>query len=366
MLDGIKAKQGAGGQFNMAREIDSLPFTYGRSLMGYGWQEGHFSGFAGRVQKGPMLLALSGSLEATPPPPPDLFIRFVRLDPESLDVIRDFANEYGFLRGGFLSRRLPPQSTSLKETQPANQAKGGACIGESHTQWKADILKMQAAYQLHKAIREEDIEQLKKAISWKGKRITYRGPERISPSGYSNLDSFEIAIDHKPGPHKEERIYRAELFKRLRPGDFIMPARIALQDLINARMAELVAPPQLRWVHNFKRMGEYAVPKCLLGHLWRQFAAALCSFSTIRDCEECGEPMVISPRASEEAGRRRSRHTCSPACRVKRSEKRKRETLRLHRQGLSAEKIVTLVDSSIDQIKKWLEGDANRHGAGPS
>jgi hypothetical protein len=358
----MTAKEGADGQFSMAREIDSLPFTYSRPVEGYGWQEGRFSGLAGRVQKGPLLIALSQSTEPTAPPRPDLFIRFARLDPKSLNDIRDFASEYGFLRGGFLFERLPSEGTSSEGAWPANEAKAETYAGETHAQWEADIVKMQAAYQLHKAIREEDVEELKKAITWEGKRITYRAPERISPSGYKIQDSFEIAIDRKPDPDKKARVYRAALFNRIRPGDFIMPARIALQDLINDKMAELVTY-QLRWVHNFQRMGEFAVPKCLLGHLWRQLAAALCSFSTIRDCEECGEPMVISPRANEEAGRRRSRHTCSPACRVKRSEKRKRETLRLHRQGLSGKEIVTQVDSSLEQIKRWIEGEVSRRGA---
>jgi len=250
----VGLKRAARKSFSMAREIDPLPFTYSRSAEGYGWQEGRFSGLDGRVQKGPLLVALSRYNKPTPPLRPDLFIHFVGLDPKSLDDCRDFAGEYGFLRGGFPFRRLPSQSTATpKGTSPVNATKADTYVGETQAQWEADLLKMQAAYQLHRAIRDNDIEALKKAITWEGKRITYRSPERTSPSGFAFKDSFEIAID-QPYAAEEDRTYRAELFERLRPNDLIMPARIALQDLINDRMAELVTY-QLRWVHSFKRMG---------------------------------------------------------------------------------------------------------------
>jgi hypothetical protein len=84
----------------------------------------------------------------------------------------------------------------------------------------------------------------------------------------------------------------------------------------------------------------------LLEALWYQFAHSRTGSPKYRQCRECDQWFQVL----------RSDHKiCSPTCKVKMSLRRKRQALKLHAKGRTAEYIAKKVGSEEDTVRGWIK-----------
>jgi hypothetical protein len=271
----------------------------------------------GAAFKDDLVLAPVSTDSVTFSPRADLFLRFAQLDPESDEAILSFANTFGLL--------------------------GPSVHGEPLSHWRERIRPFRKAVWLWQQIQSKDIQQLTKAI------IEQRVP----------LESFSFL--GRPGdPDKPEPIVvagsiRRELLEEMRRADALGRARLYLQAVVNERLAEHVAP-RLLWVPEEGHMGLFIVPVpdySLHGFLWLQLAQSISGSCAFRPCAApgCGKLMLV---AGDGSGSRTHKTTCSNACRVRLSA-RKRSVRQLHREGKTTRQIATKLSASVEQVQGWLK-----------
>jgi hypothetical protein len=305
-------------------------FIWQRAENCYEWQAGHFRAFDVKPnrQDGPALVA-RGDAAIAYKPVPDLFLEFASIDADSELEILKFASEYGLLGG---SPMIAPEPSKGETTK--------TITGELRSHWQNHLHDMKAAVSLWLAIRTEDKDLLAQCIEWRSdQHITYVWP----PSSDWRTPWSIRATIASPSD--------AELLKRFRLGDVVMPARTYLQKVVNTRLHEQVAP-RILWISSERiNMGLYIVPDSLIGCLWLQLATALAEFNKFQFCEACCKPMLVAPEGS---GFRSTRKTCSNACRIKVYAGRKAKARQLRDQKLSVREIAKRLDTGVEQIKRWI------------
>jgi hypothetical protein len=309
---------------------EPVEFIWQRAEDGYEWQGGHFRALDVKPNRyeGPALVAL-GDAAIAYKPEPGLFLKFASVDADSDPDILKFASEYGLLGGSPLIAPEPPKGETRQ-----------TITGELRSHWQNHLHDMKAAVSLWQAIREKDTGLLARCIEWRSdQHITYVWPPS---SDWQTPWSIHATIASPSD---------TELLKRFRTGDVVMPARIYLQKVVNARLHEQVAP-RILWISPERvKMGLYIVPDSLIGCLWLQLATALAEFNKFQLCEECGKPMLVAPEGS---GFRSNRKTCSNACRIRVYAGRKAEARRLREQKLTVREIAKRLDTGVEQVKRWI------------
>lgn len=222
---------------------------------------------------------------------PVLFREFAELD--GLEQIRRFADQYGVL----FDRYELEDSVSAKGTYHSV----GAASGTNRTEWLRRIAEMKLLVDLWDAIEGCKIQSLRNLISWeKGGHVVYRF---ITPS----RRSWKL-------------LARAGEAHAFRPGELLKPARYALQNEINDRLASensssaqdfrgiSYAPRLLR--RSDTQLRVVLRPHNLLSAMWLQFAQVVGGSYELRKCPICGG--YFRPKRSDAI-------TCDGACRQKKS-----------------------------------------------
>jgi hypothetical protein len=149
------------------------------------------------------------------------------------------------------------------------------------------------------------ISELQKVITWTKKYVGYAldTPRRRR----------DVILAHVDLPQTG--------FRRFNPTDVLLPARCALQQEINSRLAELTTVPRLAWTPDYQQRIVLAPPN-LLGAMWLQFAQAVTGQFAVTKCTVCGQYFQVGP-----GGRRADSTTCGSKCRQRKGRDNKARSL---------------------------------------
>jgi hypothetical protein len=319
---------------------------------------------------------------------PALFLNFAGLDFNDRDVIRDFANRYGWLDlprfDGPLPQSVlgdpdsPPSPDELVALSRAGEARFPTRV-ESHRQWAREIFELQLAVRVWDCVQKRDRSGLVGYLTYGTEpifaNVAARVPageraefDRLSAQERKRLEGWSFDT-HRGRPVSDEpfpgRVRdRVSLFRlpqlavmadRLHAGDIFTPATVLLWKWANAK-TEGVVKTRLMYLRETDRLGLLVVPVTLLGAMWLQFMQAVDGKREYRACRACGTWYAVS---SDEGGVTRRREFCSDACKA-RDYRRRRDRARELKAGrktlpqivkqLSAEGLET--DAAT--VKKWI------------
>jgi len=150
------------------------------------------------------------------------------------------------------------------------------------------------------------------------------------------------------------------LRQKLHLGDEDAPiaAVDAIQDIADQKLQRHVAT-RLLAAGDLPKLRVFLQPRSLLGALWIQFAAAVDSRKTFKNCAQCGAPFELS--RTPETGKRSDARFCSDRCRVAHYRQRMESARQLKSQGLSPVQIARELNAEIPTVRGWLKtGGADR------
>jgi hypothetical protein len=307
------------------------------AVQGYQWLSGPFESVFddGITYEEPALVAMGEEWQPSQVPD-ELFLKFSYLDPASDDAIRNFANANGLL-GGFLHwLSLSAPKRAAEKPGTIGGQKNKAIKAEPRSYWRNHIRRMKDAIELWMALKTQNTELLvKRRIQ--PDQIEYEGPKRRSKP-FKFHDSEAITLPD-----------RSVIAKRFKLEDLITPARVYLQNMVDGQLRNYVEH-RLHVAPDVKSAGTYAMPTSLIGAMWLQVTKAIGDLSSIRPCDVCGKPMVITP-----GGYRNNRRSCSNTCRMKIYETRKLEARQLLKEGVLADEIAIRLDTEVAQVLKWTQ-----------
>jgi len=268
-----------------AIRTDPFIFRWKVSEAGYQWANGISDGkphLVTRFEPGKGIRLIE--------PPNGTFAEFARLEPTE-NGIREFAEKFGDLFDTY--------------SEPDHVAHDGTVSGgASMKRWRSAIGDMRVLFDLWKSIQNRRFAELKKVISW---QKTGRSFSSVS----YRIETPTRKRDQMLGHSKFSR----NAFSRFSKGDVLLPARYALQEEINLRLAEHPTVPRLAWTPDTRETsgGYYQrivfIPPNLLAAMWLQFAQAVTGEFGLQQCI-CGKFFQVGP-----GGRRADATTCSDACR---------------------------------------------------
>ncbi len=257
---------------------DPFAFQWRTDSAGYEWQKG-------AAASGPRLVArdVPGSSMRTYSPLadyPGLFRDFSVL--QGKDGIRQFADSYGTL----LPARYP--STDRPSLHHLRH-------------WEYEIEDMRVLVRLWDSIVDCNLKELVNIVEWEsGGGVGYKiDAPRRKVDVWLWLPSFGSPLP--------------DLFK---PGDFLLPARYALQAEINARLTDPeigLCVPRLTWTPDLNQRITITPPNLLAG-MWLQFAQAVTGNYLLKRCPGCGNYFQAGP-----GGRRADAATCGNTCRQRKA-----------------------------------------------
>jgi hypothetical protein len=221
---------------------------------------------------------------------PGLFLQFKSLS-ETRAEIESFASVHGDL----FNRYEPSQRIIHKD--------GTASYGLSLKTWTQEINDMKTVAGLWECIKGRNLAILQKVILWTDKEVGY--VLRTSPKRRVR----RVTLAHADIPNSG--------FLRFSKEDVLLPARCALQEEINARLADSPPVPRLVWTPDYHERVVLSPPN-LLSAMWLQFAQAVTSEFELYPCDACGQYFQRGP-----GGRRADSATCSDACRQRKNRKAK-------------------------------------------
>ncbi len=272
---------------------------------------------------------------------PALFRTFAGTEPSRKGILR-FANRYGWLKSG----------TGIRAKEPEERARfGGALIGEGLETWRGHIRLVSELVHLWDLYDRGDERELSRHIRWNDSKdgVDYCGrpddkrPAYI-PGRAKSLTQLPEAI-----ARNREPVVSEEVFKRLTPGEVLLPAIIYLQRRINEQL-DVKSFPRLLWDQD-GQLRLRPPPGDLINMLWLQFADTVSGKASYRACLSCGRWVRVGPDAA-----RTSRLYCSNACRTRGLRQRQQTARALHAQGKSIEAIAEELDSDVPTVTKWVAG----------
>ncbi|QNI35455.1 hypothetical protein [Edaphobacter albus] len=225
---------------------------------------------------------------------PGSFLTFADTEPTRDGILR-FATEYGHQLIDFDS----------VESRVKNGQQGVWGYGSKLRTWQQAIADVREAVNLWQNVRARDVEKLKEVIKWqenkdRSKYVIYEGKNRWSVVAHSA--SLMSGVE----------------YSGFREGEILLPARYALQRLINDRLETLNIAPHLTMVRNGQtELGQRVLfqPSNLLAAMWLRFAEVVAGDWDMRKCATtgCGRYFPITPGAP--GARRADSITCSDRCR---------------------------------------------------
>lgn len=308
--------------------IDLEKFSWWRSKEGYCWDDD--ATLNASSSDGPYLIAKPTTTEYVEYHPLEetssLFIKFAELKTDRESVLK-FVNKYGRLQslgdGPVISKHysLPKNEEVPENIAWDHRARGQGMsvenyqsnglgtldkngytyykvLGESYSTWLKEINTMKEVKHFWEWIKYSETTgkagNLASAILWRQDR---------SAVGYVLGDIEEIKSFRSNGTPKlkikwiadEEFSQKTELeaFSHFKYGDSLLPAKYALHQIINKKMASLTFQLKLQWTAE-SMYKQYTVPNDLLACVWYQFFLNVTGEKRHRRCEICNEWMDIS------------------------------------------------------------------------
>ena len=276
-----------------------------------------------------------------------LFRRFSETAPTK-DGVFQFAKEFGRL-GGRATTHIQPASRANSKMYFVQQA-------EDMNRWGDEIETMKNAIELWEGCRERNRKALSQRIHWQHAghpsrpvSVSYIGPE--SRFGTQRL---QVVIAMEKGSSGFEPI------ENYKPGDVLAPAWRALLQIVNVKLQEHTATPQLAWPWTAKVTRRWLsgreqeppsmqlVPGSLISALWMQVLHAITGNKEYSQCHQCGRWFEVA------AQKRADARFCSNACRFKAYRARQKKARQMQEAGVAVKEIADRLGSDVHTIKGWV------------
>jgi hypothetical protein len=236
---------------------------------------------------------------------PDLFLRFAELELDR-DSILKFANRYGWIGETGLVR------VGTRPWVPA--------IGISR--WHEEIQAMIMAHHLWERVENCDEHRLRNYLTWhrnefnvefrmgaqKRKILTKHNPMVAGPSSLRGARPLKVELQWLINPNHVEPL-RAIGWKR---GDMVGPARLAVMNFVNPRLAAYCHPRL--YLDGHGRLIGHLTPDNLLGCIWLQFYQTILGQLKLHLCTVCKLQMDVT----ESRSTKRMHDSCSKRERMRR------------------------------------------------
>lgn len=268
-------------------DIEQTKFIWTRPNAGYLWDEEtsayDLETISFSKTDEPVLLESpesTGEFITNPLDNSGLFLEFAELD-ITREAIQGFANDHGLLKRkqSYITPRIAQKKGSRKAIPKVAHAdvihgdmKYGMVYGEPYSLWAKEIVDMKLAVTIYEAL-DGDIKALEGIIIW--------APE-----------NDVVRLEYHYGKNERHYLlasttYRHDFFERIKPGDIDLPARLALQGLINRKLNLYPARPRLLFDQS-NNLEPYIVPSNLLSAIWFQVLQAAAGEKAYRRCRVCG------------------------------------------------------------------------------
>lgn len=261
---------------------------------------------------------------------PQLFRAFAELD-RSEKAIRDFANEYGLL--GFFD------STSRLKLPERGYLHESVVIFERPEDWLRAITEMHCALTLYEAFTQNHSKVQAQLIS------SDDGGFKLSfDSNYPELDQFLMPSRYSP-----------VMWERIEQ-DYLLLFKIFFRNIVNKNLDDYCSA-RLNLIGDISDSNfdtQYA-PMNLLGAMWLQVALMAERKVIYKKCSYCGRAIEVAGRYAKSNIVYCKSGKNSSSCRTKASVQRKQKTLELSSQGLEVADIAQAVDSTPEQVARWIE-----------
>lgn len=257
--------------------------------------EGSFK--ADPLEPATVLLANQGEYghRYSPLTKPAIYREFAELSGEQ--EIVEFANQYGFLRGGNLTVCIPIRKGDSPWIVTNDNHQMVPC--ELISEWLSCVQQIKRTVAVWDSVQRKDTAWLAKRILWKG--------DRDNPASNIQVTYEDDAGSTLITSSKDKGM----TFQQIRYGDLELPARLYLQRAINAALKENVTN-MLLFKDDWSGQHNVVVPKDLLSAMWLQLALAIEGNHKYRKCAVCKKPFQVG--VSE---RGKPKTFCSDACRSK-------------------------------------------------
>ncbi len=266
------------------------------------------------------------------------FFEFAATEPTEEGILA-FANTYGMLTGGeteVMVKRNHPYSRSVIKID--GKVEGYSLPAESLAFWQKEIRYMKWTVQVWEWLTRKDKvgyakpdrKKLRHVIHWSpdSSSVSYtladeadlgllssnrlvvlnncNGPKKLQSSdgtaplivppeglkgGYYLADKSgnlaKLAFPYEKGLLADDTHHKAEVFKRFKRNDLLLPARYLIQIRINDKLNELKVRPRLL-LNEENELVPYIMPGDLLAAMWLQFYQTATGEKRYKRCEECG------------------------------------------------------------------------------
>lgn len=317
---------------------------------------------------------------------PTLFLEFAETTPTRKGIL-EFANKYGMLLPNGETQvfseayRLregekPPKwvlgTDGLLKDRENN--KYAMVFGESLRFWQNEIQDMAFAVNVWEALKNEDLEFLKRVILWHAENevvsvVKTNIPKLVLLNRFHNAADVSKVTEsketlraiHDSLPTKEDvplrvqlsyiaaRDYKKELFSRFVVGDLLLPARCYIQAAINEKLKKYVVKPRLL-LDEKNQLKPYLMPESLLAAMWYQFYLTVVGERQFKRCSVCGRWEDITDKTVAWT----KHETCANKERVKKYREAVREALKLYKEGKTIEEIAEELGKSIEWVRKQV------------
>jgi hypothetical protein len=260
-----------------------------------------------------------------------LFRRFIDTPTTRADILA-FATEFGHLGGSIAEGIESPLDCDPDLLNRAEIYWDGA---EPLRSWAVEIEEMREAVSLWQSCRESNMKALSGLIFWNDDGVSYIGPQ----SQFFRCSYLLIASKGR-FPEPLDNYHR---------GDVIGPAWSALTHIVNAKLQQHAATPQLLCTQrgSVPRLTHRLVPSSLISAMWTQVLLAMTGNKEYDQCQQCDRWFEVA------AERRKDAKFCSNACRFKAYRERQKQAKRLHGEGMPFKQIADRLNSDVETVKGW-------------
>jgi len=325
---------------------------------------------------------------------PTLFLKFADVIPTRKGIL-EFANKYGMLTHGetqvfseayrLSEEQKPPEwSLGTDGLMKENEKKYAIVFGESLQFWQHEIRDMAWTVWVWEALKEKDIDFLKRVIYWDGDKAVGCVLVNIPKEA---LRQFEDAKEVQEAAHPDNADYlrgylpepkevplsvsfgwlateytNQEILYRFKPGDLFLPAKYLVQSRINKKLEKYITKPRLL-LDEKNQLRPYLMPESLLAAMWYQFYLAAVGEKRFKRCSICGRWEDVTEKTSAWT----KHEACANKERVRKYRQAVREAQKLYREGKPLEYIATELGRSVEWVKKQVGGSkATSNGKGRS
>lgn len=266
--------------------------------------------------------------------PRSLFRSFTDV-PTTEEGILAFANDYGGLG---VVEPFQPKGSDVTVV-------GGPLQGEPLARWCEQIVAMRRLTALWDLCEAQDLSGLGRHVRWaddQGHRVVRYSlaggePCQAEAAGTSPQEVLLASPTHHP-----------EWLAQWSPGDLMLPALFYLADQINQQL-HFGGGMQMMWNPPQKQLALRLPVPTLRDLLWAQFAEAVVSERSFRQCKTCGTWFELLPGLA-----RTNRLFCSEGCRSRLYRQKQEEARRLHGDGKSNAEIAQLLGSDVGTVRGWV------------